>query len=54
MNQTWENGKKPNFGPVFCRCDPTLGRKIFVHGFCLDWIVDIVSNYHCNLFKENL
>ena len=19
MNQTWENGKKPNFGPVFCQ-----------------------------------
>ena len=29
MHQTWENGKKPNFGPDFALFDPTLGPKTF-------------------------
>ena len=29
MNQTWENGKKPNFGPNFGLFGPNLGPKIF-------------------------
>ena len=27
MNQTWENGKKPNFGPDFGLFRPNLGPK---------------------------
>ena len=29
MNQTWENGKKPSFGPDFSPSGPNLGPKIF-------------------------
>ena len=30
MNQTWENNKKPNFGPDFGLFGPNLGPKIIV------------------------
>ena len=30
MNQTWENGEKPNFRPDF---DPNLGFQTFFMGF---------------------
>ena len=33
MNQTWENGKKPNFGQVFGLFDPNLGPKNIFAGF---------------------
>ena len=34
MNQTWENGKKPNnFGPDFGLFGPYLGRQIFFGKF---------------------
>ena len=29
MNQTWENGEKPNFGPEFGQFDSNLGFKIY-------------------------
>ena len=33
MNQTWENGLKPNFGPNCGLFGPNLGHKIFFAGF---------------------
>ena len=33
MNQTWENGEKPNFGPDFCQFGPNLGPQNFFRGF---------------------
>ena len=35
MNQTWENGKKPNLGPNFSLLDPNLGPTKFSGGFQL-------------------
>ena len=32
INQTWENSKKPNFGPDFGLIGPNLGPKIFFVG----------------------
>ena len=36
MNQTWENGKKPSFGPNFGPFDPNLGRHGQTDGQ-MDW-----------------
>ena len=33
MNQTWENAKKPGFGPDFGPFDPNLGSKGFFVNF---------------------
>ena len=35
MNQTWENYKKPNFGPDCGPFDPKLGHKTFFLRFQL-------------------
>ena len=35
MNQTWENDKKPGFGPDFGIFGPYLGPKNFFQGFYL-------------------
>ena len=35
MSQTWENEKKPSFGPDFGPFDPNLGFK--------DFIIDFIS-----------
>ena len=35
MNQTWENGKKPNFGPDFGPFGPNLGPQTFFRRFYL-------------------
>ena len=33
MNQIWENGKKPNFGPDFGLFGPNLGIQFFFADF---------------------
>ena len=33
MNQTWENGKKPNFGPNFGLFGSNLGPQDYFVGF---------------------
>ena len=35
MNQTWENGEKPSFGPDFAHLGPNLGLKNVFRGFYL-------------------
>ena len=35
MNQTWENGKKPNFGSDFGLFWPKFGPQKFLLGFYL-------------------
>ena len=45
MNQTWENSKKPNFGPDFGPFGLNFGPKNFPQIF-LYKILDIVTSYH--------
>ena len=35
MNQTWENGEKPNPGPDFYLFGSNLGSQVFFRGFFL-------------------
>ena len=42
MNQTWENGKKPNLGPNWPKCDP---HPIFVC-VCM-WILTLLVVGYC-------
>ena len=51
MNQTWENGKKPNFGPHF---DPNSVPKIYFCNFYNYYMLCIVSNHHCMQSQENV
>ena len=46
MNQTWENGKKPNFRCEFSPFDPNLGFPNFFRGSNLYYMF-IVTCYHC-------
>ena len=45
MNQTWENGKKPGFGPDF---GPKLFSKIWLHQSL------IMVNYHLVQYQKNV
>ena len=46
MNETWDNSKKPSFGPpIFF---------FFFHGFYLNDMLDIVASYHYIQFQEKL
>ena len=47
MNQTWENGKNPSFGP-------NLGPQFFLCGSYLYQMLDIVESYHCMQFQGKL
>ena len=55
INQTWENGKKPNFGPDFCPFWPKFGPQFFLFFVgatsirCYTLLQTIIV---CN-FKEN-
>ena len=51
MNQTWENGKKPNFGPEF---GPHLVPRNFARGFYLYQMLYIIASYHCMQFQGKL
>ena len=46
INQTWENSKKPNFGPDFGLIGPNLGPTFFVCGLYIYYILNSVANYH--------
>ena len=48
--QTWENGKKPNFGVDLGSFDPNLGPQFFFVGFT-SMMFDIVASYHCMQFQ---
>ena len=54
MNQTWENAKKPNFGPDFGLFGPHLGPQKFFHGFYLYQKLVIVPSYHPMWFPGKL
>ena len=42
MNQSWENGKKPSFGPAFCLFLCIFGpQKVFL------WILTLLDVLHC-------
>ena len=41
MNQTWENGKKPNFEPNFDWFDPNLCPNFFL------WVLHLLNVRHC-------
>ena len=42
MNQAWENGKNPNFGPDFGPFWPKFGPKIF-----FPWLLSLLDVIHC-------
>ena len=52
MNQTWENGKKPSLG--LGSLWPKFGPKIFLNGFYLYQMLDIVASYLCMQFQGKL
>ena len=54
MNQTWENGKKSNFGSNFALFGPNLGLKTFFVDFTSTSSLDIVPRYYPMLFKGKL
>ena len=49
MNQTWENGRKPNFESNIAPYFPNLGPKKFFYGFYLYKMLD-----NCMQFQEKL
>ena len=53
MNQTWENAKKPNFGPDFGPFGPNLGSNFFPE-FYLYQLLDSVLSYYPMQFKGKL
>ena len=46
INQTLENGKKPNTGPKFGPFVTKLGPESFICGFDLYKLLDIVASCH--------
>ena len=51
MNQTWENGKYPNFGPNFGPFGPNLGPQNFS-----SWVIPLLDVKHCrklSLYPRN-
>ena len=54
MNQTWENGEKPNFGLDFGSFGPNLELQNFSRGFYPYQMLDIVVSYHCMQFQGKL
>ena len=50
-NQTWENAKKPSFGPSF---GPNSGRCFFSSKVCLRQPLDIMVSYHHVQYQKNL
>ena len=59
MNQTWENGEKPSFGPDFHLFGPNLAPKIFSQSLtstrsCTLSQVIIIFNFKGNLWSKLL
>ena len=54
MDKSWENDKKPTFGPDFGSFDPNFGPQIFFRGFYTYKMLDIVASYHCMQFQGKL
>ena len=53
MNQTWENSKKPSFGPDFGPICPNLGYQIFIQkSGCQS--LDIIVSYHHVKYQKKL
>ena len=50
-NQTWENHKKPNFGPDFGLSSPNVGPQFFFGKIYLSYSLEIVPTYHPMQFK---
>ena len=42
MNQTWQNGKKPNFGPDFGPLDTNQDPQFF------SWVLPLLGVRHCH------
>ena len=52
--ETWENGKKPNIGPILVRFDPNLAPKKLFRDFYLYRMLYIVTRYYCMQFQQKL
>ena len=52
--ETWENGKKPNIGPILVRFDPNLAPKKLFRDFYLYKMLYIVTRYYCMQFQQKL
>ena len=51
MNQTWENDKKPSFGPDVAQI---WGAKFFSPKIWLRQLVDVVISYHHVKYQKKL
>ena len=54
MKQTWENGKKPNFGLNFDLFGAKFGPQKYFHGFYPYYMLYIVVSYHCMQYQGKL
>ena len=54
MSQTWENGKKTNFGPGFDPFWPKVGPQKIFRAFYLYKMLYTVASYHCMQYQEKL
>ena len=54
MNQTWENGEKPNFRPHFDSFGPSLSSWSFFREFYHSQILDIIASYNSMQFQGKL
>ena len=54
MNQTWEKGKNTNFGADFGLFWPKFGPLKLFLWVLPQYILNIVSSYHCMQFQGKL
>ena len=54
MIQTWENGKKPSFGPDFGPFGQNSGRQIFFSKIWRRQSLDIMVSYHHVQYQKKL
>ena len=54
MNQTWENGKKPIFGPDLSPFGTNSGCQFFFSKIWLRQSLDIMVSYHHVLYQKKL
>ena len=54
MNQTWENGKKPSFGPILVHLPEIRATKFFFSKIGICQSLDIMVSYHHVQYQKRL